>query len=159
MLRKFAVFLLFFVCPLLAQEGIPLFTPDFPPEEFAARRAKVYDAIGSGGVALLQGAASQAGYVRFRQTNEFYYFTGIEVPHVYVLLDGSTRTTTIYLPHRNEARERVEGKVLSSEDADLVKKLSGIDAIASVDALAERLGNYARSAQARILWTPFAPSE
>ena len=34
---------------VLAQD-IPYFTTDFKPEEFAARRAKVYDAIGTNGV-------------------------------------------------------------------------------------------------------------
>ena len=29
-----------------AQEGFSLFTANFPPEEFAARRAKIYDTIG-----------------------------------------------------------------------------------------------------------------
>ena len=47
--------------PLLAQEGFPLFTTDFPPEEFAARRAKVYEAIGADAFAVVQGAPSPAG--------------------------------------------------------------------------------------------------
>ena len=38
------------------QEGFSLFTSDFPPEEFAARRAAVYKAIGPGGQALNHGA-------------------------------------------------------------------------------------------------------
>src|SRR4028119_1123838 len=98
---------------LKAQEDIPFFTTDFPPQEFAERRAKVFDSIGENGVAILQGAPSPAGYVRFRQSNEFYYLTGIEVPHAYLLLDGQQRVATLYLPHRNESRERSEGKVLS----------------------------------------------
>jgi hypothetical protein len=51
----------------IAQEGFPLFTTDFPPEEFASRRAGVYDAIGKGAVAILQGAPTATGYTRFRQ--------------------------------------------------------------------------------------------
>jgi Xaa-Pro aminopeptidase len=157
--RQIALLLVLFAAALSAQEGIPLFTPDFPPEEFAARRAKVYDAIGASGIALLQGAPSPAGYVRFRQTNEFYYLTGVEVPHAYVLLDGVSRTATLYLPHRNEARERSEGKVLSAEDVDLIKKLSGIDAVAATDVLAERIGRLTMAAPPRVIWTPFSPSE
>ncbi|MEX0602690.1 MAG: aminopeptidase P N-terminal domain-containing protein, partial [Bacteroidota bacterium] len=65
--------------PLCAQD-VPLFTSDFPPEEFGQRRAKVYDAIGQESVALIQGAPSPAGYVRFRQSNEFYYLCGVESP-------------------------------------------------------------------------------
>ena len=59
-----------------AQEGFPLFTTDFPQEEFAARRAEVYKVIGENGVAVLQGAPSPSGYTRFRQSNKFYYLCG-----------------------------------------------------------------------------------
>lgn len=142
-----------------AQEGIPFFTTDFPPEEFAARRAKVYDAIGAGGVALVQGAASPAGYVRFRQTNEFYYLCGIESPHAYLLLSGGQRSAALYLPHRNEGRERSEGKVLSAEDAELIKKLSGVEAVYGLDLLGEHLARYAQRTQSRTVWTPFSPAE
>jgi len=142
---------------VFAQEGFPLFTPDFPPEEFAQRRAGVYSAIGENGIAIVQGAASPAGYTRFRQSNELYYLCGIESPHAYLLLDGGSRRASLYLPHRNEGRERNEGKLLSAEDADLVKKLSGVDSVFSTDLLGEHLTRYARST--RMLYTPFSPAE
>ena len=142
---------------VLAQEGFPLFTPDFPPEEFAARRAKVYDAIGENGIAIVQGAASPAGYTRFRQSNEFYYLCGIEVPHAYLLLDGATRRATVYLPHRNEGRERGEGKMLSAEDSDLVRQLAGVDAVFGTDLLNEHLVRFAFFR--RTVYTPYSPAE
>lgn len=141
----------------LAQEGFPLFTTDFPPEEFAQRRAGVYSAIGETGLAIVQGAPSPAGYTRFRQSNELYYLCGIESPHAYLLLDGGSRRASLYLPHRNEGRERGEGKLLSAEDADLVKKLSGVDAVFATDLLGEHLTRYARGT--RTLYTPFSPAE
>jgi Xaa-Pro aminopeptidase len=143
----------------VAQEGYPLFTTDFPPEEFAARRAKVYDAIGAESFAVLQGAPSPPGYTRFRQSNDFYYLCGVEVPHAYLLLDGATKKATLYLPSRNEGRERGEGKMLSAEDADEIKRLSGIDAVASTAVLAEQIeGRYLRGGK-RVLYTPLAPAE
>lgn len=159
-MRRALLILLFLFCPTLAQaqEGFPLFTTDFPPEEFAVRRNAVYDAIGRDAVAVIQGAPSPVGYVRFRQSNEFYYLCGIESPHAYLLLDGATRRATLYLPHRNDARERSEGKVLSYEDAELIRKLSGVDAVSSTDLLAEHLGRYARGSALK-LFTPFAPPE
>ncbi len=158
-LLRVALFALLLPSALAAQEGIPFFTTDFPPEEFAARRARVYEEIGSGKVALVQGAPSPAGFVRFRQSNEFYYLCGIESPHAYLLLDSTQRRATLYVPHRNEARESVEGKVLSAEDADLIKQLSGIDAVYGSELLAEHLSRYARTGQARTLLTPFSPAE
>ena len=140
------------------QEGFSLFTTDFPPEEFAARRAAIYKAIGPDGLALLQGAPAPSGYTRFRQSNEFYYVTGIEVPHAYVLLDGATSRATLYLPHRNDRREMGEGKVLSAEDATEIQKLSGIDAVAGTDLLGQDLARVARSS-GHVLFTPLSPAE
>ena len=142
----------------LAQEGFSLFTTDFPPEEFAARRAEVYKAIGENGLALLQGAPSPAGYTRFRQSNEFYYLCGIEIPHAYLLLDGSMKRASLYLPHRNEARERGEGKLLSAEDAELVKNLSGVNEVFGTDLLVEHLARATRIS-GRAIFTPFSPAE
>jgi Xaa-Pro aminopeptidase len=143
----------------LAQEGFPLFTTDFPPEEFAARRAKVYEAIGADAFAVVQGAPVPAGYTRFRQSNDFYYLCGVEVPHAYLLLDGATKKATLFLPPRNEGRERGEGKMLSSEDADEVKKLSGLDAVASTETLAEAIENQYQRRGHHVMYTPLAPAE
>ena len=71
----FVALVLLAAAPARSQEGFSLFTTDFPPEEFAARRTTIYKAIGANGLALLQGAPSPPGYTRFRQSNEFYYVT------------------------------------------------------------------------------------
>ncbi len=157
-LARLALCLLLLPAVQAAAQDIPYFTTDFPPQEFAQRREQVYAAIGTGALAVIQGAASPAGYTRFRQSNEFYYLCGIEVPHAYLLLDGTTRRATLYLPHRNEGRERSEGKLLSAEDADEIKKLSGIDAVAGIELLGEHLSRQVRGA-ARQLYTPFMPAE
>ena len=158
-LLRVALFVLLLPVMLSAQEGIPFFTTDFPPEEFAQRRAKVYDEIGSGKVAVVQGAPSPAGFTRFRQSNEFYYLCGIESPHAYLLLDGTRRSASLYVPHRNEGRESVEGKVLSVEDAEMIKRLAGVEAVYGSEMLGEHLSRYARGGQARTLLTPFSPAE
>jgi Xaa-Pro aminopeptidase len=156
--RYSVLFLLVFPLALLAQD-IPLFTSDFPPEEFAQRRVKIYDAIGPQGIAVVQGAASPTGYTRFRQYNEFYYLCGVEVPHAYLLMDGDSRRTILFLSHRNDGRERAEGKMLSADDAELVKKLTGVDQVASLDMLGEVLARSARSGSPRSLYTLLTPGE
>jgi Xaa-Pro aminopeptidase len=153
-----AAALLLGAVPALAQD-VPLFTSEFPPEEFAARRAAVYDAIGKEAVAVLQGAPSPVGYTRFRQANEFYYLCGIEVPHAYLLLDGEKRRAAVYLPHRNEGREKSEGKLLAAEDADLVRQLTGIEDVFGTEMLAEHLAKTARGGPIRTIYTPFEPAE
>jgi Xaa-Pro aminopeptidase len=155
----FSVLILLWAAGTTAQEGFSFFTTDFPPEEFAARRAGVYDAIGKGAVAILQGAPTPDGYSRFRQSNDFYYLCGVEVPNAYLVLDGASRKAALYLPLRNEGRERGEGKVLSSEDADEVKKLSGVDEVAGTDLLGEHLARTLQRRAPLTAYTPFFPPE
>lgn len=64
---------------------------NFPPEEFRARWNKIFDKIGPGAIAIVQGAPQVGGFIYPRQTNEFYYLCGIETPHSYIILDGRTR--------------------------------------------------------------------
>ena len=111
---------------------------DFPPEEFKARWAKVFDAIGRDAVAVVGGAPLTNGYQLPRQSNTFYYLSGIETPGAYLLLDGRSRRAVLHLPPRNERLERAEGKVLSAEDADRVKALTGVDEVRSTAAMSER---------------------
>lgn len=144
---------------VVAQDGLPLFTEDFPPSEFAERRNNVFERMGSGGVVVMQGEPTPRGYTRFRQSNEFYYLTGIEVAHALIIMDGASRVTTLYVPHRNEGRERSEGHVLSAEDADLIRELSGIDRVSATEQFSEDLGRLMRRAELPTIYTQLQPAE
>ena len=111
----------------------------FSPKEFKARRLKLAKKMELGSIAILQGAPSETGYVKFRQYNEFYYLTGIETPHSYVIIKGQTGETTLYLPNKNNRRERSEGPLLSAEDVAEVKALNNVDQVASVKMMGEHL--------------------
>lgn len=104
---------------------------DFPPDEFRARWNGVFDRIGAEAVAVVQGAPLTSGFQFPRQSNSLYYLSGIETPGAYLLLDGRTRQATLYLPPRNERLERSEGKVLSADDAEQVRRLTGADHVRS----------------------------
>src|SRR5580765_2780572 len=86
----------------------PVFTGTeiFPPEEFAARRARVVAQIGDG-VAILQGTTERPGEQPFRQSNQFFYLTGVSEPRAIVTIDGRTRRTTVFLQPFNDRREKV----------------------------------------------------
>ncbi|MEZ5344907.1 MAG: Xaa-Pro peptidase family protein [Pyrinomonadaceae bacterium] len=156
-LSRIVLIIMFFATAAAAQ-NIPLFTEDFNAAEFTARREKLFDAIGRNGVAVLQGEPSPRGYVRFRQSNEFYYLTGVEVPHAYLLLDGGSRRAALYIPHRNEGREAGEGKMLSSEDSELITKNTRIQSVYGSELFAEHLSRYVRRTGS-IIYTPFSPPE
>jgi Xaa-Pro aminopeptidase len=117
----------------------PLFSTALPKEEFAARRAKVMAKIGDG-VAVLQGATETSAYEKFRQSNQFYYLTGVMTPRAILAIDGRTRTSTLYLPPNNPQMERSEGPLLGPGAA--AEQLTGIERVRpreEFDALATSL--------------------
>jgi Xaa-Pro aminopeptidase len=105
-------------------EGPPLFATELPKDEFAARRARLFTRIGDG-VAVLQGATETSSYEKFRQSNQFYYLTGVPTPRAIAVLDGKTKSSTLYLLPTNAAMERSEGPLLGpGADAEA---LTGIE--------------------------------
>ena len=75
----------------------PWFNDVFPADEYAARRARLIEQIGDG-IAVLQGAAERPAEVPFRQNNQFFYLTGVEVPRAIVIIDGRAKKSALYLP-------------------------------------------------------------
>jgi len=160
-LTKHCLLLFFFLTAAtsLAQEQ-HRYQTDFSKEEFAKRRANVYEKIGNDAIALIQSAEGVDGSYVFRQTNTFYYLSGLETPHSYLLLNGKNKTTTLYLQHRDAGRENNEGKILSVEDADLIKELTGVDQVRGVEFLSNNLvGTGLIKPPGPKLYTPFAPAE
>lgn len=130
---------------------------DFPAEEFQARRLKVLDQIGTASVAVVQGAALPEGFGVFRQSNDLYYLTGLETPHAYLLMNGRNRQSTLFLPHRDEARDANQGKTLSAEDAAEVRALTGVEEVLGVEMLAVRLASMQIRVPPPALYVPHSP--
>jgi len=118
-----------------SDQCVSLFQTDLSPEEFFNRRMMVFDTIGNNALAILQGGCSPEYLKRFRQSDEFYYLCGVEVPNAYLLLDGKSRKTILYLPGRSVEQERSEGPILNSDDAELAQKLTGVDEVRKPEAL------------------------
>src|SRR5258708_21469095 len=154
--------------PSLAfSQANPWYQTDFPPDEFKARWSKIFEKIGNNAIAILQGVPQTNGFIMPRQGNDFYYLCGIETPHSYLLLDGRQKKATPFLPPRNARIESAEGKILSADDAGLVKQLPGVDEVASTDAMR---GDFLRPQGAAgpqggfrftalDIYTPFSPAE
>jgi Xaa-Pro aminopeptidase len=125
----------------------------FPPEEFAARRARVVRAIGDG-VAILEGTTERPGEQPFRQNNQFFYVTGVAEPRAIVAIDGRTKRTTLYLQPFDERREtRMFGPAL--HPGDEAARATGIDAVLPREAFAKDIA--ALGADGRTIYTPFRP--
>ncbi|HEX2454608.1 MAG TPA: Xaa-Pro aminopeptidase [Vicinamibacterales bacterium] len=142
-----------FTCVCLLAAGLagaqpPLFTDALPAQEFAARRAKVMQQIGDG-IVVVQGATETPAYEKFRQSNQFFYLTGIEVPRAILTIDGRAKVSTLYIAPRNERAERSEGPLLGPGD-DAVK-LTGIDRVLPRDDFAAA----AKALAGRVVYTTY----
>jgi Xaa-Pro aminopeptidase len=166
--RLLRLALLLVLLPTAAQaQSEPWYQRDFPPEEFQARRAKLLQAIGESAVAVVQGAPLTPGFTYPRQTNEFYYLSGVETPGSYILLDGRRGKVILYLLPRNPRLESAEGRVLSAEDSDLARRLTGADDVQSTAAMRDdwlaKLDGAGPPAPSRsapaVIYTPFSPAE
>jgi len=98
----------------------------FPPEEFAAHRAKMIDRIGDA-VAIVLGTPGPPGEMPFRQNSQFFYLTGVTEPRAYVVIDGRTGKTTVYLQPKNERRDASMYGPALSPGGDTARQL-GVDA-------------------------------
>ncbi|RYG87893.1 MAG: hypothetical protein EON58_20370, partial [Alphaproteobacteria bacterium] len=113
---------------------IPFFTSD----EYAARRARICSGIANDAYALVQAAEPVPGFEVPRQTNEFLYLTGIETPQAYLLIDARHQSAALYLPH-SDPHAAEEGGAPGAEDVDLVRQISGVQAVYPLEALANHL--------------------
>ena len=132
------------------------FTTNFTTQEFAARRAKVYEAIGPSAVALIQGLPGVHSSAVFRQSNEFFYLSGVVAPQALLLMDGAAKRSILYLPKQNTGRAAVEGELLSSDDPAKTAAITGVDEVKPPDQL---LADLQARKSATAIYVPFAPTE
>ncbi len=137
-------------CPRVSAQ--PVLTDVFPPVEFAARRSQVMAKIGNG-VAILQGTTERPGEQPLRQSNQFFYLTGVVEPRAILVIDGMTKRSTLFLSTGGEHRERMFGSALFPGDA--AAKATGIEAVLGRAEFANLVASFARDG--RTIYTPFRP--
>jgi len=120
----------------------------YPPEEFVARRQALAKALGTGTVVLFGRTEPQAG-IRFRQDNDFYYFTGNEDLNAAMVMNVASQATTLFLPHQTPGEIRTAGRNLLESGAD--PKPLGFAAIQALDALPAALSRLTGSPEP-VLW-------
>jgi Xaa-Pro aminopeptidase len=150
MASRILILLLFGLTPLIPQ---PVFTNVFPSSEFAARRAQVMKAIGDG-VAILQGTTERPGEQPFRQSNQFFYLTGVVEPRAILLIDGQKHTSTLFLKPRDERRETMMYGPGLYPGPEAVRA-TGIEAVLPRDEFRSAVANLANHGVA--IYTPFRP--
>jgi Xaa-Pro aminopeptidase len=130
-----------------------MYQTDFTSDEFRTRRNKLCEAMEKDSFALLQGAPGPKGSDTFYQYKDFYYLCGIETPRAYLLIEGRDGRTTVFLPHESQVEKQSTKPVACVENAELVCKQSGVDAVLGW----EDLGQYLN--RAVIVYMPFEDGE
>ena len=111
----------------------------FSPDDFARRRTKLMEQIGDG-VAIMQGAELPEAFVKFRQDNNFYYLTGVEMPGAVLIIDGKAKTSLLFVPDKIPGDIKEEARIVpAAASASLYK----MDAVRSLTAFTGTLNHYA----------------
>jgi Xaa-Pro aminopeptidase len=149
MFRTLAALVLF----LSAANAQPVFTDVFPPDEYAGRRARVMERIGDG-VAIIQGTTERPGEQPLRQSNQFFYLTGVVEPRAILVIDGRIKRSTLFLNPRDERREtKMYGPGLFPGDEAV--RATGIESVLPREQFAALLTDFAKDDRA--IYTPYRP--
>jgi Xaa-Pro aminopeptidase len=125
----------------------------FEKAEYAARRARLMEAVPDG-AAILLGAQPIAGYNPFFQNNDVMYFSGVEIPGAVLIIDGRRKQTTLFFT-MSEREARGEG--LPADLVTRTREFTGIEQVAPAERLSSALAQLA--GQGYVLYTPFKPEE
>jgi Xaa-Pro aminopeptidase len=125
----------------------------FDKSEYAARRLKLTEKIPDG-QAVIFGAQPIGSYYPYSQNNDFLYLTGVEFPNAVLIVDGLTKTSTLFLT-ATEDQLRSEG--LPVELAINPKEFTGIERIFPVENFSAQLSGIA--GRGKVLYTCFRPEE
>jgi Xaa-Pro aminopeptidase len=152
--QKYSTRLLLFVALLVAGAQTLSAQAAFDKSEFAARRAKLFERMADG-VAVVLAADSHVQPVKFRQSPDFYYLTGVEEPGAVLLLVGKTKESFVFVRPKENWELSVEGPGLLN-----VPKASESYGLTGVAPLADFAKSFnAASAGAKTLYVPLSPPD
>jgi len=125
----------------------------FDQKEYAARRSRLMDKIPDG-IAVILGATSPAGDREFRQGHDFAYFTEVEIPDAYLIIDGIRRESFLFF---TIGEKEAEGEGLPLDLVRNPKEISGIEKVLPAEQFGAALT--ALSQKTRVFYTMFKPEE
>jgi len=83
---------------------------DFRPQEYDFRRSRIMDLLRSsgGGMLLVPSSDGKTHGATFRQLEDFWYYTGLEVPNSMLVLDADRDRSILFMPARDARFENTE---------------------------------------------------
>ena len=127
--------------------------PTFDKSEHAARRARLMEKIPDG-AAIFLGAATPHGDVEFRQGHDFFYFTGVEIPDAYLVIDATRRESVLFF---TTDEKTADGQGLPLDLVRAPAAYTGIERVLPAGEFGAYLVGLSR--RARTLYTVFKPEE
>lgn len=129
---------------------------EFAPEVHAARRRRLAErlAASGGGVFLTPSREGTSSGETFRQTDDFLYFTGLELPRSILAVEAHDGRATLFVPERDARFENpgrpndFPGRRLATDPT--LARVSGIEAVLPSSALEAALAGWVESG--RSLW-------
>jgi Xaa-Pro aminopeptidase len=125
----------------------------FTADDFAARRNKIMMQIGDG-ILVLQAAELPEAYVKFRQDNNFYYLTGVEIPDAVLIINGKSKESVLLVPDNIPNDIKTEAFIKAGEEAPAEYKFTRV---VSKSMLTNMLQNLSESKQP--LYLQLSPQE
>ena len=122
-------------------------------EEYRQRRRQLAGLLEADSVAVMAGRRHTGAFDIFRQNNEFFYVCGVDAPQSYLLIEGKSGKTTLYLPGRDAKMERSEGAMVNATDPSAAQFETGVDEVRHYDEFATDLVG------SQVVYTPLEPGE
>jgi Xaa-Pro aminopeptidase len=125
----------------------------FDKTEYAARRGRLMEKIPDGAAVFL-GATTPADDYEFRQGHDFLYFTGVEIPDAFLIVDGTRKESVLFFTMDEKT---ADGEAIPLELIRSAAAYTGIERVLP----AEQFGTYLAtlSQRTRVLYTMFKPEE
>ena len=114
---------------------------DFRPQEYQYRRNRImeYVAESGGGIMLVPSSDGRTEGSTFRQLDDFWYFTGLEIPNSMLAFDVVRRQSILFMPKQDERFHNpgrpndFPGRPLLSDFQ--IRGMTGIDQYMDIDQL------------------------
>jgi Xaa-Pro aminopeptidase len=125
----------------------------FDKSEYAARRLRMMEKIPDG-VAVILGATAHDGGLGYRQNNDFYYFTGVEIPNAVLIMDGTKKESLLFF---SITEREADGEGIDLELVRNPQEVTGIERVFARDRFSSYLNRF--SNRPGVIYTPFKPEE
>ncbi len=125
----------------------------FDKSEYAARRIKFMEKIPDG-VVIILGATTPVSDKQFYQSNDFYYFSGVDIPNAVLVIDGVNKESILFF---TIGEQEAKGEGISLELVRNPRETTGIERVLPIDRLSSYLSRL--SLQTGSFYTMFRPEE